>query len=92
MINSIHQPSYARFGGESLFYEAYRFRSVVLYRMGDFEKSLEDYNQANKVVNKERIPDVQSYVKRMEGHIDRAFSGMPSKPAPAITLVKSRDE
>jgi len=96
MINSIHQTPY--FGNESLLFSAYQFRSVVLYRMGDFEKSLEDYNRANKVAGQEQIPDVQSYRKRMEDHIDMVdtvdivFSRMSLKPAPVITLAKSRDE
>ncbi len=91
-INLSNKPPYMGFGNESEQYIAYRFRAFIFSRMGDFEKSFADYNQAMQVVRGETIPDIETYMRDVKGHLEDLYSSGPAMPTPVITLVKSQDE
>jgi tetratricopeptide (TPR) repeat protein len=92
LLNLISQPPYRDFKDDSLTFGIYQFRALIFYHLGDFEKSLRDYNRANQIANGTPFPDVQSYVDSIKDDIGNCFSLMPYAPAPWLRRREAQDE
>jgi tetratricopeptide (TPR) repeat protein len=70
---------------------AHQFRAVIFYNLGEYEKSREDYNLSQKVMELESFSSVEAYVEYMKNNFKFFFSHMPSKP-PAVIWKPHRTQ
>jgi tetratricopeptide (TPR) repeat protein len=65
---------------------ALHLRAVILYYLGDFEKSFEDHNRSQALMGVDHQLTFEAYINHYREHVEAIFSGVPSHPPTRFVL------